>query len=114
MIKNIIFDFDGVLVDSEKLVGRAFAQYLVNRKIPFSEEHIWDGYPDETNAPYGLAKKMLIVQSLSYRKQFNFKSINIIPTNLYGPNDHFNNKKSHVIQSLITKIHNAKINDEKR
>tara|TARA_B100001750_G_scaffold47461_1_gene35662 strand:- start:218 stop:1150 length:933 start_codon:yes stop_codon:yes gene_type:complete len=98
----------------EKFIGLGtVTSYPKLSKIPFSEEHIWDGYPDETNAPYGLAKKMLIVQSLSYRKQFNFKSINIIPTNLYGPNDHFNNKKSHVIPSLITKIHNAKINDEK-
>src|SRR5947209_18881727 len=58
--------------------------------IPFSEDSIWNGYPEETNAPYGLAKKMLLVQSQAYRQQYNFKSIVVFPTNLYGPRDNFN------------------------
>lgn len=76
--------------------------------IPFKEESIWDGYPEETNAPYGLAKKMLLVQSQAYRQQYNFQSIMVIPTNLYGPNDNFDDKSSHVIPALIKKIHQAK------
>ena len=76
--------------------------------IPFKEESIWDGYPEETNAPYGLAKKMLLVQSQAYRQQYNFQSIMVIPTNLYGPNDNFDDKSSHVIPALIKKIYQAK------
>ena len=57
--------------------------------IPFNENTIWDGYPEETNAPYGLAKKMLLVQSQAYRQQYNFKSIVVIPTNLFGPNHNY-------------------------
>ncbi|MGC1131847.1 MAG: GDP-L-fucose synthase [Nitrososphaeraceae archaeon] len=76
--------------------------------IPFSEEDIWEGYPEETNAPYGLAKKMLLVQSQAYRQQYNFKSITIFPTNLYGPRDNFSPDSSHVIPAMILKIHNAK------
>ena len=76
--------------------------------IPFNEEKIWDGYPEETNAAYGLSKKMMMVQSDAYRQQFGFNSINIIPTNLYGPNDDFNPKTSHVIPGIIMKIQKAK------
>ena len=73
-------------------------------QVPFLESSIWDGYPEETNAPYGLAKKMILVQSQAYRKQYNFKSIVAIPTNLYGPNDNFDPSSSHVIPALILKI----------
>ena len=76
--------------------------------IPFNENTIWDGYPEETNAPYGLAKKMLLVQSQAYRQQYNFKSIVIIPTNLFGPNDNYSPVSSQVIPSLILKIEKAK------
>jgi len=76
--------------------------------LPFKEDSIWDGYPEETNASYGLAKKMLIVQSQSYRQQYDFKSIVIVPTNLYGPRDNFDPAVSHVIPALILKIYNAK------
>lgn len=76
--------------------------------IPFTEEHIWEGYPEETNAPYGLAKKMLLVQSQAYRKQYDFRSIVLFPTNLYGPKDNFNPESSHVIPALILKIYKAK------
>ncbi len=82
-------------------------------QIPFLESSIWDGYPEETNAPYGLAKKMILVQSQAYRKQYNFKSIVAIPTNLYGPNDNFDPSSSHVIPALILKINNAKKNNSK-
>lgn len=82
--------------------------------LPFSEESIWNGYPEETNAPYGLAKKMLLVQSQAYKKQYNFNSIVIFPTNLYGPNDNFDNDTSHVIPALIKKIHNAIKNKQKK
>lgn len=79
--------------------------------IPFTEKNIWDGYPEETNAAYGLSKKMMMVQSDAYRQQFGFKSINIIPTNLYGPNDDFESSTSHVIPAIIQKIHDAKRNN---
>ena len=79
--------------------------------IPFSEDSIWDGYPEETNAPYGLAKKMLLVQSQAYRQQYDFQSIMVIPTNLYGPGDNFDESSSHVIPALIKKIFHAKKNN---
>ena len=71
--------------------------------IPFKEENLWNGYPEETNAPYGLAKKMLLVQSQAYRQQFGFNSIVLFPVNLYGPNDNFDLETSHVIPALIRK-----------
>lgn len=77
-------------------------------KIPFKEESLWDGYPEETNAPYGLAKKMLLVQGQAYEKQYNFNSIHLIPSNLYGPGDKSGENQSHVIPALIKKIYNAK------
>lgn len=76
-------------------------------RVPFSEDTIWEGYPEETNAPYGLAKKMLLVQSQAYRQQYEFKSIVVFPTNLYGPRDNFDPKSSHVIPALILKIEDA-------
>jgi len=75
--------------------------------IPFKEKDIWDGYPEETNAPYGLAKKMLLVQSQAYRKQHNFNSIYLLPVNLYGIGDNFDPDTSHVIPALIKKFINA-------
>jgi GDP-L-fucose synthase len=71
--------------------------------LPFKEENVWDGYPEETNAPYGLAKKMLLVQSQAYREQYGFDSIYLLPVNLYGPRDNFNLETSHVIPALIRK-----------
>lgn len=79
--------------------------------VPFKEENLWDGYPEETNAPYGLAKKMLLVQSQAYRQQYNFNSIFLLPVNLYGPRDNFNPKSSHVIPALIRKFVEAKLKD---
>jgi len=76
--------------------------------IPFKEENLWDGYPEETNAPYGLAKKMLLVQSQAYRQQYGFNSIFLLPVNLYGPGDNFDLASSHVIPALIRKCVEAK------
>src|SRR5436309_7953237 len=72
--------------------------------VPFSEDDLWNGYPEETNAPYGLAKKMLIVQSQAYREEYGFNAINLLPTNLYGPRDNFDLETSHVIPALIRKM----------
>jgi len=71
--------------------------------VPFKEENLWDGYPEETNAPYGLAKKMLLVQAQSYRQQYGYNALFLLPVNLYGPGDNFNPKSSHVIPALIRK-----------
>ena len=80
--------------------------------VPFREDNLWDGYPEETNAPYGLAKKMLLVQSQAYRAQYGFNSIFLLPVNLYGPGDNFDPKSSHVIPALIKKFYDAKMNNE--
>ena len=76
--------------------------------VPFKEEALWDGYPEETNAPYGLAKKMLLVQSQAYRAQYGFNSIFLLPVNLYGPHDNFDPSLSHVIPALIKKMFDAR------
>ena len=76
--------------------------------VPFNESDIWNGYPEETNAPYGLAKKMLLAQAQAYRAQYDFNCIYLIPTNLYGPNDNFDLKTSHVIPAMIRKFAEAK------
>lgn len=76
--------------------------------VPFREEDLWIGYPEETNAPYGLAKKMLLVQSQAYRQQYNFNSVFLLPVNLYGPGDNFDPASSHVIPALIKKFVEAR------
>ena len=76
--------------------------------VPFHEDDIWNGYPEETNAPYGLAKKMLLVQGQAYRQQYGFDVIHLIPVNLYGPGDNFNPASSHVIPALIKKCVDAR------
>jgi GDP-L-fucose synthase len=76
--------------------------------VPFQEDELWNGYPEETNAPYGLAKKMMLVQSQAYRHQYGFNSIFLIPVNLYGPRDNFNLETSHVIPALIRKCLEAR------
>jgi len=75
--------------------------------VPFREDHLWDGYPEETNAPYGLAKKMLLVQSQAYRDQYGYNSLFLLPVNLYGPGDNFDPRSSHVIPALILKCLDA-------
>jgi GDP-L-fucose synthase len=79
--------------------------------IPFHEDDLWNGYPEETNAPYGLAKKMMLVQGIAYRSQYNFNSIFLLPVNLYGPGDNFSVESSHVIPALIKKFVEAKENN---
>ncbi len=81
--------------------------------VPFKEENLWNGYPEETNAPYGLAKKMLLVQSQAYRQQYGFNSIFLLPVNLYGPGDNFDPKTSHVIPALIRKCVEAAARKQK-
>ncbi len=76
--------------------------------VPFREESLWEGYPEETNAPYGLAKKMLLVQAQAYRQQYGFNTIYLLPTNLYGPGDNFDPASSHVIPALIRKCLEAR------
>jgi GDP-L-fucose synthase len=76
--------------------------------LPFKEENLWDGYPEETNAPYGLAKKMLLVQAQAYRQQYGFNAIYPLPVNLYGPRDNFHLETSHVIPALIRKCVHAR------
>lgn len=82
--------------------------YPKETPAPFKEENLWNGYPEETNAPYGLAKKMLLVQSQAYRQQYGFHAIFLLPLNLYGPGDNFNPESSHVLAALIKKFYEAK------
>jgi GDP-L-fucose synthase len=81
--------------------------------VPFKEKDLWNGYPEETNAPYGLAKKMQLVQAQAYKQQYGFNAIFLLPVNLYGPGDNFNPKSSHVIPALIRKFVEAKRNNDK-
>jgi len=98
----------------EKLIiTGAVSSYPKLAPIPFNEKNIWDGYPDETNAPYGIAKRTLLVQSQAYRQQFDFNSIVLFLTNLYGPKDHFDPTSATVIPALINKISSAKKQNEK-
>ena len=82
--------------------------------LPFQEQNLWDGYPEETNAPYGLAKKMLLVQAQAYREQYDFNAIYLLPVNLYGPGDNFNLETSHVIPALIRKCVEAQARGDKQ
>ena len=82
--------------------------------VPFREEDLWNGYPEETNAPYGLAKKMLLVQSDAYRRQYGFDSVVVFPVNLYGPRDNFDLETSHVIPALVRKCVEARERGERR
>lgn len=95
--------------DVEKFVAcGTICSYPKFASVPFKEDDLWDGYPEETNAPYGLAKKMLLVQSQAYRQQYGFNSIFLLPVNLYGPRDNFDLETSHVIPALIRKCLEAK------
>jgi GDP-L-fucose synthase len=100
-------------VDKFVVIGTICA-YPKFSPIPFKEANLWDGYPEETNAPYGLAKKMLLVQAQSYREQYGFNAIYLLPVNLYGPRDNFNLETSHVIPALIRKMVEAKQRGEKQ
>ena len=87
--------------------------YPKHTPVPFREDDLWNGYPEETNAPYGLAKKMMLVQSQGYREEYGFNSIFLLPVNLYGPNDNFDPASSHVIPALIKKCVDAVDNGDK-
>lgn len=88
-------------------------QYPKFTPVPFKEEDLWNGYPEETNAPYGLAKKMMLVQGQAYRQQYGFNVIHLMPVNLYGPGDNFSPQSSHVIPALIKKFVDAKERGDK-
>ena len=97
------------LAGVEKFVGvGTVCAYPKFTPVPFQEDELWNGYPEETNAPYGLAKKMLLVQAQAYRQQYGFDSIYLLPVNLYGPGDNFDPRSSHVIPALIRKVYDAK------
>jgi len=92
----------------EKLVAiGTVCAYPKHTPVPFKESDLWNGYPEETNAPYGIAKKMLLVQGQAYRQQYGFNVIHLVPVNLYGPRDHFEPDRSHVIPALIKKVADA-------
>lgn len=98
-------------VEKMLVVGTVCA-YPKFTPVPFREENIWNGFPEETNAPYGVAKKMLLVQSQAYREQYGFNCTYLIPTNLYGPRDNFDLETSHVIPAMIRKFVEAKESSE--
>ncbi len=81
--------------------------------VPFKEENLWNGYPEETNAPYGVAKKALLVQLEAYRQQYGFNGVYLLPVNMYGPEDNFDTRSSHVIPALIRKVHEAQLAGDK-
>jgi GDP-L-fucose synthase len=95
------------LVGKVVMVG-TICSYPKFTPVPFREDELWNGYPEETNAPYGIAKKALIVQGIAYRQQYGLNVVNLLPVNLYGPGDHFDPKVSHVIPALIKKFVEAK------
>jgi GDP-L-fucose synthase len=98
----------GRLAGLEKFVGiGTICSYPKFSPVPFKEDDLWGGYPEETNAPYGLAKKMLLVQGQAYRQQYGFNAIHLLPVNLYGPGDNFDPESSHVIPALIRKCADA-------
>jgi GDP-L-fucose synthase len=103
------------LMESARLAGvekfvaiGTVCAYPKYARVPFSEQDLWDGYPEETNAPYGLAKKMLLVQAQAYRDEYEFSAIYLLPTNLYGPGDNFELESSHVIPAMIRRFSEAK------
>jgi GDP-L-fucose synthase len=98
---------------SKAVIIGTICSYPKFAPIPFREEDLWEGYPEETNAPYGLAKKMLIVQAQAYRQQYGLNSICLLPVNMYGPRDHFDLENSHVIPALIRKCVTAREEGQK-
>jgi GDP-L-fucose synthase len=99
----------------EKIISTgSVSSYPMKTPLPLKEKNLWDGYPEEINASYGIAKRLIHSQSLSYKKQYKFKSILLLLTNLYGPLDNFNPKTSHVVASLIKKFVEAKIKNKKQ
>lgn len=109
---NVIHEAMKQNVSKLILLGTVCA-YPKHTPVPFKEEDLWDGYPEETNAPYGIAKKSLMKMVETYNEQYGLNGVNLIPVNMYGPHDHFNLTTSHVIPALILKIYNAMRNGEK-
>ena len=109
---NLIHEAKEACIEKLIITG-AVSSYPKLAPIPFNEKNIWDGYPDETNAPYGIAKRTLLVQSQAYRQQFDFNSIMLFLTNLYGPKDHFDPTSATVVPALIHKISSAKKQNDK-
>lgn len=116
--KNLIMGLQ--LMEQSRLFGvkkfvavGTICSYPKYTPVPFREEDLWNGYPEETNAPYGLAKKMMLVQSQAYRQEYGFNSIFLLPVNLYGPRDNFDPQSSHVIPALIRKCLEARQRGEK-
>src|SRR5262249_36509655 len=99
---------------SKVVVVGTICAYPKYTPIPFRETDLWDGYPEETNAPYGIAKKMLLVQCQAYRQQYGFNGIYLLPVNLYGPGDNFDPRTSHVIPAMIRKFLQARQKKERR
>ena len=111
---NLQVMHEGYLHKIEKIISIGTVSiYPENAPLPFNEKNICEGYPEEANAPYGIAKRIMHVQSSSYRKQYGYNSILLLLTNLFGPEDNFNPQSSHVVASLIKKFHDAKINNKK-
>lgn len=109
LMMGVLLQHEAWLAGVDKFVGvGTVCAYPKFAPVPFKEEDLWNGYPEETNAPYGLAKKMLLVQSQTYRQQYNFNSIFLMPVNLYGPGDNFDLETSHVIPALIRKCVEAR------
>lgn len=94
-------------IDKLVVAGTA-CEYPKHTPVPFKEDDLWNGYPEETNAPYGIAKRAILVQGEAYRQQYGFKSIHLVPTNIYGPRDNFDLQTSHVIPAIIRKCVDAK------
>jgi GDP-L-fucose synthase len=114
MIMGTMLMEEARLAGVKKFVGvGTICSYPKFAPVPFKESDLWDGYPEETNAPYGLAKKMLLVQAQAYRQQYGFNAIYLMPVNLYGPGDNFNPETSHVIPALIKKcVHAVRSGEE--
>jgi len=108
---NIIHSAMKAKVPKFILLGTVCA-YPKFTPVPFKEEDLWNGYPEETNAPYGIAKKTLMRLVEAYHEQYDFNGVNLIPVNMYGPHDHFNLTSSHVIPALILKVHQAIENND--
>tara|TARA_R110000824_G_scaffold59520_1_gene159816 strand:+ start:3108 stop:4019 length:912 start_codon:yes stop_codon:yes gene_type:complete len=117
MYENLIMGTNMIHESMKRSVSKfvllgTVCSYPKHTEVPFKEEDIWNGYPEETNAPYGIAKKTLMQMLISYKEQYGFNGVNLIPVNMYGPHDHFNLTSSHVIPALILKVHNAVINKQ--
>ena len=112
MYENLVMGTNMVHEAMEEKVGKfillgTVCAYPKHTPVPFKEEELWNGYPEETNAPYGIAKKTLMRLIEAYNEQYGFNGVNLVPVNMYGPHDHFNLTSSHVIPALILKFYNA-------